>query len=209
MINLKAMQRWIIGLIVLSFFLPVNVMAQADEITFLSPAELQVLQGVIEVQVGVVREDVLSFELLFGYSNETDERNLFLLAQGNALSKEQPLYRWDTTLIPDGDYRLVLRVYFSNGEKQEAVLDGVKVRNYSPVESPTASNLSLSTDPDVETSTETPTPASSTPTPPRPNPGSIQPTQWTGSVVRGMAVSLLSFVVLGMVVSLRKRKKRR
>lgn len=203
------MQRWIIGLILLLIFLPVKVKAQAYEVTFLSPAEQQILQGVIEVQARVAREDVLSFELLFAYSDETDERNLFLLAQGNALSTEQPLYRWDTTLIPDGDYRLVLRVYFSNGEKREAELERVKVRNYSPVESPTASNLSLSTAPVMETPTETPMPASSTPTLPGPNPGSIQPTQWTGSVLRGMAVSLLLFVVLGMYVSLRNRKKRR
>jgi hypothetical protein len=203
------MQRWIIGLIILSIFLPVKVMAQADEVAFLSPVEQQILQGVVEVAARVAREDVLSFELLFAYSDETDERNLFLLAQGNALSTEQPLYRWDTTLIPDGDYRLILRVYFSNGEKREAILERVKVRNYSPVESPTASNLSLSTAPVMETPTQTPMPASSTPTPPGPNPGSIQPTQWTGSVLRGMAVSLLLFVVLGMYVSLRNRKKRR
>ena len=203
------MQRWIIGLILLFIFLPVKVMAQVDEVTFLSPAEQQILQGVIEVQARVAREDVLSFELLFAYSDETDERNLFLLAQGNALSTEQPLYRWDTTLIPDGDYRLVLRVYFSNGEKREAILERVKVRNYLPVESPTASNLSLSTEPVLETPANTPLPVSFTPTPPRPNPGSIQPTQWTGSVVRGMAVSLLLFIGFGMVLSLRKRKKRR
>ena len=203
------MQRWIIGLILLFIFLPVKVMAQVDEVTFLSPAEQQILQGVIEVQARVAREDVLSFELLFAYSDETDERNLFLLAQGNAFPKEEPLYRWDTTLIPDGDYRLVLRVYFSNGEKREAILERVKVRNYLPVESPTASNLSLSTEPVLETPANTPLPVSFTPTPPRPNPGSIQPTQWTGSVVRGMAVSLLLFIGFGMVLSLRKRKKRR
>lgn len=196
-------------MMLLSFFLPVKVMAQADEVAFLSPAEQQILQGVIEVQARLAREDVLSFELLFAYSDETDERNLFLLAQGNALSTEQPLYRWDTTLIPDGDYRLVLRVYFSNGEKREAILERVKVRNYSPVESPTASNPSLSTAPVMETPTQTPMPASSTPTPPAPNPGSVQLTQWTGSVLRGMVVSLLLFVVLGMYVSLRNRKKRR
>lgn len=203
------MQRWIIGLILLLIFLPFKVMAQADEVAFLSPAEQQILQGVVEVSARVAREDVLSFELLFAYSNETDERNLFLLAQGNTLSTEQTLYRWDTTLIPDGDYRLVLRVYFSNGEKREAILERVKVRNYSPVESPTASNLTPSIEPVIETPTESPMPASSSPTPPGPNPGSIQTTQWTGSVLRGMAVSLLLFVGLGMYVSLRNRKKRR
>lgn len=203
------MQRWIIGLILLFLFLPGIVLAQADEITIISPSDLQVLQGVMEVQARVSTDDVLSYELLFGYSGETNERNLFLLAQGNAFPKEEPLYRWDTTLIPDGDYRLVLRVYFSNGEKREAVIDGVKVRNYSPVESPTASDLILSTEPVLETPANTPLPVSFTPTPPRPNPGSIQPTQWTGSVVRGIAVSLLLFIGFGMVLSLRKRKKRR
>jgi len=203
------MQRWIIALILLSCFLPVKVMAQADEITILSPADQQVLQGVIEVQARISTDEVRSFELLFGYSGEMDQRNLFLLAQGNAFPEEQPLYRWDTTLIPDGNYRLVLRVYFSNGEKREAVVDGVKVRNYSPVESPTASDLIVSTEPVLETPSNTPMPALFTPTPPRPNPGSIQPIQWTGSVVRGLAVSLLLFVVFGMVLSLRKRKKRR
>ncbi len=142
------MWRWIIGLAVLVFILPRGVLAQADEeILILSPTDQQVLQGVIEVQARVSSESVQSFELLFGYAEDREERNLFLLTQGNTFPDSQPIYRWDTTLIPDGDYRLVLRVYFRNGEMREAVVESVKVRNYSLVESPTADSSILSTIP--------------------------------------------------------------
>ncbi|WP_145962534.1 hypothetical protein [Bellilinea caldifistulae] len=210
MINLKAMWRWIIGWVVWFFILPASVVAQADEgILILSPADQQVLQGVIEVQARVSFDDVQTYELLFGYSGDTDERNLFLLTQGNSIPDSQLRHRWDTTLIPDGDYRLVLRVYLINGERREAVVETVRVRNYSVVESPTASGLVLSTAPVVPTPPETPTPLPVTSTPPKPNPGSVQPVQWTTSVLRSVGITIVLFVILGGLIRLRRPKKRR
>lgn len=204
------MWRWIVGLVTLFFILPAGVAAQADEeILIVSPADQQVLQGVIEVQARLSLDNVQSYELLFGYSGDVEERNLFLLTQGNTLSDSQPLYRWDTTLIPDGDYRLVLWVYFRSGEKREAVVETVKVRNYSAVELPAASDPFLSPMPVTQTPTITPTSLPVTPTPLKPNPGSIQPVQWTASVVRGVGVTILFFVMLGVFVTLRRPKKRR
>jgi len=209
-INLKAMQRWIIVLVLLFLIPPVRAAAQSSEdIEIIFPANQQVLQGIIEIQGRITVAEVRSYELLFGYSNDPDERNLFLLAQGNALPEGQLTFGWDTTLIPDGDYRLIWRVYLPNGEKREAAVELVRVRNYSIVETPTLSDQILATVTLTSTPVETPTSAAITATTPGPNPGSIQPVQWTASVIRGVGVTVLLFVMLGLFVLSRKPKRKR
>ncbi|MCX7977088.1 MAG: hypothetical protein N2646_08440, partial [Bellilinea sp.] len=181
----------------------------SDDIEIFFPTNQQVLQGIIEIQGRITLPDMRSYELLFGYSNDPDERNLFLLAQGNTLPDGQLTFAWDTTLIPDGDYRLVWRVYLSSGEKREAVIEMVRVRNYSIVETPTVGDQMLATVTLTSTPAETPTSTAITVTTPRPNPGSIQPVQWTASVIRGVGLTVVLFMMLGLFVLSRKPKRKR
>ncbi len=204
------MQRWIFSWVILLWMLPVRVSAQTTgEISILYPVDQQVLQGLVEIQVNSAVNGVQSYELLFGYSGDPQERNLFLLAQGNAIPDSQPLYGWDTTLIPDGNYRLVFRVIFTNGERQEAIVETVKVRNYSVAESPTVSDQTTTTSGVTLPPPKTPTPIVTTPTPSRPNPGSVQPAQWSASVIRGVSITILLFILIGGLIRSRKPKKRR
>jgi hypothetical protein len=204
------MQRWITLLWIFVLILPVRAAAQSSEdIEIFFPTNQQVLQGIIEIQGRITLPEVRSYELLFGYSNDPDERNLFLLAQGNTLPDGQLTFAWDTTLIPDGDYRLVWRVYLSSGEKREAVIEMVRVRNYSLVETPTLGDQMLATVTLTSTPAETPTSTAITVTTLRPNPGSIQPVQWTASVIRGVGLTVVLFMMLGLFVLSRKPKRRR
>ena len=210
-INLKAMQRWLIGLFFLLFLFPSLAMAQAGlGVEILNPAPDQVLQGVIEIQAQTSLDDVLSYELLFGYAGASEEGSLFLLAQGDEINPSTPLYLWDTTLIPDGDYRLVLRVRSSGGEIEEDVVEPLRVRNYTAIDTPVPAenNVATAVITDTPIST-TPTPVQSTPIPARPNPGSIHFSQWLGSVLRGIGGIILLFLVLGIYVTFRKNRNRR
>ncbi|MEW6179022.1 MAG: hypothetical protein AB1522_03740 [Chloroflexota bacterium] len=206
------MQRWLIGLFFLLFLSPSLALAQAGlGVEILNPAPDQVLQGVIEIQAQISPDDVLSYELLFGYAGASEEGSLFLLAQGEEINPPTPLYLWDTTLIPDGDYRLVLRVRSSGGETEEDVVEPLRVRNYTAVDTPAPAENNAATAVITETPTpiSTPTPLQSTPLSVRPNPGSIQPSWWLGSVLRGISGIILLFLLLGIYVTLRKNRKRR
>jgi len=49
-----------------------------------------------------------------------------------------PLGLWDTSGITDGNYHLRLRVFLDNGTALEHIVDGLRIRNYTQIETPTA-----------------------------------------------------------------------
>jgi hypothetical protein len=174
-----------------------------------SPGPGEALQGMVEV-TGIT--DVSGFrrvEIAFAYQSDKTG-TWFLLQQGSDRLKDGTLARWDTTMITDGTYRLRMRVFLQDGQVLDSVLDGLRVRNYTVIETST---------PEVRpagkaTSTPTATPradfrpetAESTPLPT--NPAQVTAQHLQSSALRGVLVifgaALLGLLYAGLRAVIRR-----
>ena len=107
-----------------------------------NPREGQALQGV-EIIDGKIRgEGFLTGSIHFSYSETTtQQRTWFYLAEleGDTQDSSQTAFQveWDTTQITDGDYDLRVIAEYSGGAAIFEVVTGLRIRNYSPIETPT------------------------------------------------------------------------
>lgn len=185
-----------------------------------APGGGEALQGVVSV-LGM--SDVPGFrsaEVSFAYQNNPTG-TWFLIEQSSTPVKDGPLAGWDTTSIADGVYRLRLLVFLSDGRRLESVVTGLRVRNYSPVETSTpgpkpgseagtAQPVTLSNSP---TPTITPTFPDFQVTPRAVTPLPANPIQVTSQALRssaalGVAVVVGILAVFGVYLGLRALGRR-
>lgn len=151
------------------------------------PRAGEALQGVASIRGSTAVDGFESAELAFAYDRESPDTWFFIAGSRQPVSAGE-LASWDTTLITDGEYRLRVRVLDEEGNSVEAHVRGLRVRNYTP----------------VETERVEPTQAVATATgaaPPSPEKPSAAPSSEAeaGSGVFNL-VRRLGFVVLGFVV---------
>jgi hypothetical protein len=179
-----------------------------EEVAIHSPTAGQALQGNVPV-FGTIRTNkgFLSGRLAFSY--EGDETSTwFEIALIPRMVEEAELGTWNTTSLTDGNYSLRLEVYLTTGEVINHTISGLRIRNYSVIETDTpAPTQTLPVDPGP---TREPPPAPtttrrpSTPTPLPANPAEISMAQVLGSAGRGVLITLAIFAGLGFLI-LRRR----
>ena len=142
----------------------------------IAPRPGQALQGNIPVVVDTTFQKFQSVELTFAYANNPTG-TWFLIYQGLQPVSNGPLAAWDTSLITDGDYDLRMVITFLDGSQQIVEAPGVRVRNYTPIETDTPPPATPTGPPataDIPIPTITPThppsplPPAATPLPPNP-----------------------------------------
>lgn len=184
-----------------------------------APAGGEAVQGQVTITGASGVPGFFFAELSFAYAGDPTG-TWFLIAETFTPVQSGPLATWDTFAITDGTYDLRLVITLVDGSEMETMIRGVRVRNYSQIEisTPTPS-LTPTVTPTVDRTqafvpSETP-PATLTPTasPPPPtvtplphNPAEITPQQITDTLLRGAAGTMAAFLLLGMYVSLRRRR---
>jgi hypothetical protein len=132
------------------------------------------------------------YDLAFAYSqNPTDTWFPIGDAYRTAVNDGR-LAVWDTTGITDGSYDLRLRVWPTSGDPLTAVVHGVRVRNYSAVETGTPAPTPLTpptSTPALPTPTALPTPFAVT--------GTSGQTQVGQALSGGALVGLFALALLG------------
>jgi len=143
------MRKWIIACLVGTIWLILGVVVwvvaspcshpldQETAAVITSPRDNDVLRGRIEIIGWADDPDFWRYELHFAHEQ----------VEGNWVSVEGIVYhqpvinrrlgRWDTTLIPNGRYRLRLRVVRRDGNYQDVYANGLRVANGEPTETPT------------------------------------------------------------------------
>ncbi len=93
------------------------------------------------------------------YNDLSDPAAPWLLVQPRVQQQVQNsvLGEWSTNMVPDGTYRLRLRVFLDDGQIGEYVVSNLKVVNTSPTPVPTAQTNLLDTAPDQPTPGPSPT----------------------------------------------------
>ena len=188
------------GLVVASSVLVRN--AQFGDPVIVAPRPGDVLQGVVTIAGS---SDVTGFgsaEISFTYTDDPTG-TWFQISKNSQPIFNERLASWDTTVITDGDYVLRLRVYLIDGSFHEVLVSGLRVRNYTPVETPTPMAIAPKATP-LATFTPTATPLPTPTALPR-NPAVLAPTDVSASIIYGGLAAILIFVIISIYLWLRRK----
>lgn len=185
-------------------------LAQSSGPFITSPFGGQALQGLVEVRGSIGEAPITGSSLYFGYT-EAEKETWFPLAMSGQPVEEGVLARWDTTMMTDGQYDLLLRVDLQDGSQLTAAVRGVRVRNYSPIEAETPAPVAPDRPTLTPYHTRTPVPTATyipyQPTPAPTNPLRVMPDNLLNSLGSGAIVAVLIFIVLGLYLVIRRAKR--
>lgn len=209
MLNLTiAMKLALVVFLLMQSIFTASVHPQEDTLPrIISPLPGEAVQGVVNIQAELDPAQTAGYELDFAYRDDPAE-NWFLVAEGRELPGIALQAAWDTTTISDGNYRLRLRVFLKNGLFTDRIVEGVRVRNYSSVETqtPTATPIVTGTPvPPTATPENTPTRGAATPLPP--NPAGFDSGRFLQSVKNGLLVVAIIFALLGIHTIIRRLRR--
>lgn len=192
-----------------------RVAAQSAEnpgVQISAPSPGAPLKGSVSITGNTAVAGFLSWEVNFGYAQDTTG-TWFLIAEGAQPVNQGELAQWDTTTITDGNYNLRLTVYLEGGRREHFVVNDLRVRNYSPIETTTPTPTLTST-PFTETPRPSLTPSLTlipsetaipdTPTPLPANPVIITQGDLNNSLTRGAAGAAAAFVLVGLYWSVKR-----
>jgi hypothetical protein len=201
------MIRITLMLLLISFISPFGwVFQSTDEPEITSPQDGQVLQGVVSISGSSQIRGFKSADIAFAYDTDPTS-SWFLLNESLEPIEGGELTLWDTTIISDGNYRLRLSVKLEDGTVSETLIRGLRVRNYTLIETATPEPVMLVIE---ETSTPvvlTRTPIS-TPAELPPNPVLVTHQKIQATVVQGIFIALAIFGVVGIYLALKKMIQR-
>lgn len=179
-----------------------------NPVLILTPVSGDIVQGSVAI---IVQSDVPGFrsaELSFSYAGDPTG-TWFLLAESNSPARGSAMLTWDTSTITDGEYDLRLQVFFQDAPPRQFLVTGLRVRNYTAVETLTPAP-SPTFDPGQPTLTPTPTvsPPAPTPTPLPTNPAIPGPQRTLASLSLGGLLTAALFGALGLYLAWRAAQRR-
>ncbi|NLG71187.1 MAG: hypothetical protein GX495_03955 [Chloroflexi bacterium] len=179
-----------------------------------TPVSGQALQGKVPIEGFSALEGFLSAEISFTYAQEAEETWFSILRSKDPVPGGL-LAEWDTTTISDGLYTLRMVIHLADGTSQTVLVENLRVRNYTPVETSTPSpspGVTVTQTGPTATPTSRPTltplPQISTPLPP--NPAEITPEEIRLNLSKGALAAGGMFALIGLyqkVLSMRSRRK--
>jgi hypothetical protein len=99
-----------------------------------TPAEGQAVQGLLTIEGSASHPFFEAYDLAFAYQNDPTETWFVISDPVTQPVTNGPLALWDTSGLTDGNYRLRLRVYLSNGNRLQVIVGNLRVRNYTAIE---------------------------------------------------------------------------
>jgi hypothetical protein len=216
-------------LLILSLLLPVPALAQTATPTATAtepapavisyPLPGQALQGDILITGTTRAEGFAAYEISFGYDPDPTG-TWFKIEVSTQPVDNGVLAHWDTTTITDGDYALRMLTTLTDGSQIILYVPGLRVRNYSAIETDTPTPVPPTDTPPPgtplppsTTPTSTPIP-SATPIPPTPtplptNPAIISQADVLSTIGTGAGIGVGLLVVTGAIIGGRQWLRRR
>jgi hypothetical protein len=212
LVTMQTGNLWIIVVLSLAWVfqgagnVPFSLNSLAGKPKIDSPLPGEALQGVVSVSGSTDMAGFQSSELAFSYDQEGSTWSV--IAQSKDPAKSTQLGSWDTTTITDGLYRLRIRVQLDDGTTVETLVSGLRVRNYSAIETATpvpeaGIEPALTITPQV-----TPTSVLPSATALPPNPAQVTQVGLVFSMARGAAFVVVGFVLLGAYTGVRVLSRR-
>ncbi|MBW8011611.1 MAG: hypothetical protein FVQ83_10285 [Chloroflexi bacterium] len=202
------MRRYFYWLFFLYLILIINSSALAlkqfdFQIRIDSPRPGDAVQGIVPIIGNTEVRGFISFEIMFALSGDATQ-NWFEITTSLQAIEDDILGEWDTNTLTDGTYTLRLTVEIEDEESVIILLDGLRLRNYTAIETNTPAPT-FTPDPG-QTPTPTITPLPPTPTPLPPNPAELSPQKIRVWFVGGAIGALGILVMLWFYTSARKKR---
>ncbi|MEN6434377.1 MAG: hypothetical protein ABFD58_01020 [Anaerolineaceae bacterium] len=171
-----------------------------------APSPGDVLKGLVEIKGTATGEEFASYDVAFTYAEDTTG-TWFIIQSSEQPVEKGVLALWDTTVIADGIYRLRVQQYSSTGEVETILIENLRIRNYSPVETkvphPTEENSFVEATAEI-----TSTPVIEV-TPLTANPAEISMKSFWRTVITGISITAALFLFLGGRATMKNRKRNR
>lgn len=188
--------------------------AAKTAVVIISPRAGQALQGLVPISGSTAQDSFQMAELEFAYTHDPTH-TWFLIEESDKPMTSGLLTQWDTTTLTDETYDLRLTVLLKDGRRDSVTIAGLRVRNYTPIETDTPTPVSPTSTPvpgDTPVPTVTPTititivPPTFTPFPP--NPARLSTQDITASLQKGALAVTGIFAMMGVyyLVSLLRKK---
>lgn len=191
-------------LILLVSVSPVNAQSPVDKPVVISPRAGEAVQGRIEINGITDMEGFQRVEIEYRYTNDPKD-TWFLVAESVLPVNPGKVAEWDTSVITDGNYDLRMTIFLEDGSSQSASVAGIRVRNYSPVETPTPPQTDNTPENVRATATIPPT---RTPRPTQPsfsaNPAELTKSDLNASLLRGGIAGLGFFLAFAIYWIIKK-----
>ena len=173
-----------------------------------NPKPGESIQGVISI-VGTSSVANFQHSEVSYTQDQWNNPTWFLIQQNNEPITGGVIAVWDTSNITDGIYSLRLVIFLKDGRDQETIVTGLRVRNYTLVETntPETVDLSLPTTPVFEATLTRP--ARSTPTNFPPNPAQVSADQLSRSTLKGAMFAIGLAIVIFAYRSIKKAPRRK
>jgi hypothetical protein len=191
----------VIPILILLLLLPAKVLADGD-VAILSPKPGEGVKGRLVVSGYIKASNYTGYELDF-----SDEGNAapgwYPITSGTKLADDGVLGIWDTTGISDGNYSLRLVVTLKDGSTSTHTVSGLRVRNYSTMETSTpGTELQETSAPTIQPTSLLP--AAQKTVQPIVNPAAITPGRF--QVTMGVGI-VLGFIITFFLVSIFNRNR--
>jgi len=173
-----------------------------------SPKPGQALQGVVTITGSTNIANFQSAEVSFRYDRQ-DNSSWFLLQQSSQPVDNGSLATWDTTTIADDTYRLRVVVTLQDGSTLETEVPGLRVRNYTAIETNTPSPTNEATQSGPVSANNTTQTVLPTPTDLPANPAQVSPANLATSAVQGSLFTAIIFMCIGGYLLVRSFTRRR
>jgi hypothetical protein len=187
-------------------------MAQSAEdsaVKLSSPLNGEALQGVVAVRGSSEAAGFRVAEIAFAYQSDPTG-TWFLIQQSSTPVSDGALASWDTTTITDGVYKLRIQVFLEDGRVLESTVSGLRVRNYTPIE--TSTPAATVTGPEQPTQTPSPLPDYQakpvTPVPLPTNPAQLAQVHLQRSALQGAGLVLILALLAGIYIGFRSLFRR-
>lgn len=178
------------------------VKAIVPRIEISQPRPGQALQGSVHILGSTNIRNFGNGKLEFAYQNNPTD-TWFRLAESDQGIVNEVLAVWDTTTISDNNYQLRLTVTTRDNQKHIYQVEGLRVRNYTPIETDTPQPVQQREE-GVET-TLAPTSPPRTPTPLPTNPLTLQEGDLIQSALKGVGMVAILFLLGTVLLVLRQR----
>lgn len=163
----------------------------------------EAIDGVVTIEGSASHPSFVSYDLSFAHSNNPTG-TWFLIGDAVYIPvMDGRLGLWDTTAITDGFYTLRLRVHLGNNIMLESIVEGLRIRNSTPIETNTPQPDRISATPTITLPTRTPRPT------PLPFPGGSNPSTVLRTFTGGVIAGLLLLLSLGTYLFVRRRSQER
>jgi hypothetical protein len=189
-----------------------NLQGETQPVVIEFPLPGQALLGNVSIVGNTSIDDFQSSELSFGYQNNPTN-TWFLIERSDQPVSNDVIASWDTTTITDGNYILRLVILLEDGQQQTITVSGIRVRNYSPIETdtptPTTPTVTpLPGDTPIPTTTPSPTitPIPPTLTPLPTNPAQLSPSTITNTAIKGVIGVFVLFGILGIYIYFKRSR---